>query len=120
MSFLLFQGSTTDTKSPSTSEKKSILVGKRPGLGVSSMLSQFKNYSQSKKSPVLSQRSSVFCSPDDEDDEEDDDYSKFLGMRGNSRPMFFRVFPEQLMAQAFQCTFCMLQWYSCLVTGILS
>ncbi|CAB1456715.1 unnamed protein product [Pleuronectes platessa] len=75
--------STTDTKSPSTSEKKSILVGKRPGLGVSSMLSQFKNYSQSKKSslPVLSQRSSVFCSPDDEDDEEDDDYSKFLGMR---------------------------------------
>ncbi|XP_034469835.1 SURP and G-patch domain-containing protein 1 [Hippoglossus hippoglossus] len=74
-------GSTADTKSPSTSEKKSILVGKRPGLGVSSMLSQFKNYSQSKKSPVLSQRSSVFCSPDDEDDEEDDDYSKFLGMR---------------------------------------
>ncbi|XP_053294366.1 SURP and G-patch domain-containing protein 1 [Pleuronectes platessa] len=75
--------STTDSKSPSTSEKKSILVGKRPGLGVSSMLSQFKNYSQSKKSslPVLSQRSSVFCSPDDEDDEEDDDYSKFLGMR---------------------------------------
>ncbi|XP_060940465.1 SURP and G-patch domain-containing protein 1 [Limanda limanda] len=72
-------GSTTDTKSPS--EKKSILVGKRPGLGVSSMLSQFKNYSQSKKTPVLSQRSSVFCSPDDEDEDEDDDYSKFLGMR---------------------------------------
>nr|XP_019954866.1 PREDICTED: SURP and G-patch domain-containing protein 1 [Paralichthys olivaceus] len=45
------------------------------------MLSQFKNYSQSKKSPVLSQRSSVFCSPDDEDEEEDTDYSRFLGMR---------------------------------------
>lgn len=64
-------------------QKKSILVGKRPGLGVSSMLSQFKNYSHSKKSPVLSQRPSVFCSPDEEDEEEDD-YSRFLEMKGNS------------------------------------
>ncbi|XP_010742542.1 SURP and G-patch domain-containing protein 1 isoform X2 [Larimichthys crocea] len=83
-------GSTSDTKAPSTSasspggnslQKKSILVGKRPGLGVSSMLSQFKNYSQSKKNPVLSQRPSVFCSPDDEDEEEETDYSRFLEMK---------------------------------------
>ncbi|KAM7400811.1 hypothetical protein PAMA_005134 [Pampus argenteus] len=81
-------GSTSDTKTPSTSspggntmQKKSILVGKRPGLGVSSMLSQFKNYSQSKKSPVLSQRPSVFCSPDDEDEEEEIDYSGLLEMK---------------------------------------
>ncbi|GAA6234845.1 SURP and G-patch domain-containing protein 1 [Lates japonicus] len=79
-------GSTSETKTPSTSpggnalHKKSILVGKRPGLGVSSMLSQFKSYSQSKKNPVLSQRPSVFCSPDD-DEEEDADYSKFLEMK---------------------------------------
>ncbi|XP_070774933.1 SURP and G-patch domain-containing protein 1 isoform X2 [Enoplosus armatus] len=83
-------GSTSDTKMPSTStsspggnalQKKSILVGKRPGLGVSSMLSQFKSYSQSKKNPVLSQRPSVFCSPDDEDEEEEADYSRFLEMK---------------------------------------
>lgn len=81
-------GSTSDTKTPSTSspggnslQKKSILVGKRPGLGVSSMLSQFKSYSQSKKNPVLSQRPSVFCSPDDEDEEEEADYSRFLEMK---------------------------------------
>lgn len=83
-------GSTSEAKTPSTSssspggnalQKKSILVGKRPGLGVSSMLSQFKSYSQSKKSPVLSQRPSVFCSPDDEDEEEEADYSGFLEMK---------------------------------------
>ncbi|XP_071383119.1 SURP and G-patch domain-containing protein 1 [Centroberyx affinis] len=82
-------GSTGETKTPSTPSsggtslhKKSILVGKRPGLGISSMLSQFKNYSQSKKNPVLSQRPSVFCSPDGEDEEEEaDDDSGFLEMK---------------------------------------
>ncbi|KAM8850422.1 SURP and G-patch domain-containing protein 1 [Spinachia spinachia] len=83
-------GSTTDAKNPPAStsppagnapQKKSILVGKRPGLGVSSMLSQFKNYSYSKKNPVLGQRPSVFCSPDEEDEDEEDDYSKFLEMK---------------------------------------
>ncbi|CAJ1072058.1 SURP and G-patch domain-containing protein 1 [Xyrichtys novacula] len=83
-------GSTPDSKSSSTSasspggntlQKKSILVGKRPGLGVSSMLSQYKSYSQTKKNPVLSQRPSVFSSPDDEDEEEDADYFRFLEMK---------------------------------------
>ncbi|XP_068458618.1 SURP and G-patch domain-containing protein 1 [Clinocottus analis] len=83
-------GSTTDAKTPTASisppggnvlQKKSILVGKRPGLGVSSMLSQFKNYSHSKKNPVLSQRPSVFCSPDEDDEEEETDYSRFLEMK---------------------------------------
>ncbi|XP_034039233.1 SURP and G-patch domain-containing protein 1 isoform X2 [Thalassophryne amazonica] len=73
-------GSTGDDKTPSnstpggsTANKKSILVGKRPGLGISSMLNQFKNYSQSKKNPVLSHRPSVFCSPDEDDEEDDGD-----------------------------------------------
>ncbi|XP_026170038.1 SURP and G-patch domain-containing protein 1 isoform X2 [Mastacembelus armatus] len=83
-------GPTNDTKSLATStlspggstlQKKSILVGKRPGLGVSSMLSQFKSYSQSKKNVVLSQRPSVFCSPDEEDEEEEADYPRFLEMK---------------------------------------
>lgn len=124
---LLFQGSTSDTKTPSTSspggnslQKKSILVGKRPGLGVSSMLSQFKSYSQSKKNPVLSQRPSVFCSPDDEDEEEEADYSRFLEMKGNSRPRVFSVSLDNSMAWTFQCISCVLQWHSCLVTDILS
>ncbi|XP_061549804.1 SURP and G-patch domain-containing protein 1 [Phycodurus eques] len=78
-------GSPSDTKSPSLSsggnalQKKTIFVGKRPG--VSSMLSQFKSYSQSKKSPVLSQRPSVFCSPDDEDEEEEIDFTELLNMK---------------------------------------
>ncbi|KAM3866345.1 SURP and G-patch domain-containing protein 1 [Diretmus argenteus] len=78
-------GSTSETNTPSSGgnslHKKSILVGKRPGLGISSMLSQFKNYSQAKKTPVLSQRPSVFCSPDDEDEEEEFDDSSFLEMK---------------------------------------
>ncbi|XP_034051806.1 SURP and G-patch domain-containing protein 1 [Gymnodraco acuticeps] len=83
-------GPSSDTKTPTTStsspagnalQKKSILVGKRPGLGVSSMLSQFKNYSHSKKNPVLSQRPSVFCSPDEDDEEEEEDYSRYLEMK---------------------------------------
>uniref|UniRef100_A0A3P9JIM2 SURP and G-patch domain containing 1 n=1 Tax=Oryzias latipes TaxID=8090 RepID=A0A3P9JIM2_ORYLA len=81
--------SAPDSKTPSTSsssgnnvlQKKSILIGQRTGIGVSKMLSQFKSYSQFKKSPVLSQRPSAFCSPDDEDEEEESDYSKFLEMK---------------------------------------
>ncbi|XP_072525121.1 SURP and G-patch domain-containing protein 1 [Salminus brasiliensis] len=68
-------GSGTDSKSStlsSQSQKKSILVGKRPGLGVSSMLSQFKNYSQSKKTPLQIPRPSIFSSPDEEEVEEED------------------------------------------------
>ncbi|XP_054625134.1 SURP and G-patch domain-containing protein 1 isoform X2 [Dunckerocampus dactyliophorus] len=84
-------GSTNDAKSLSSStsptspigntpQRKSIFAGKR-SAGVGSMLSQFKSYSQSKKSPVISQRPSVFCSPDDEDDEEETDLSEFLNMK---------------------------------------
>lgn len=80
------------------------------------MLSQFKNYSQSKKNPVLSQRPNVFCSPNGEDEEEEDDYSGFLEMKGNSRPVFFSVSLDNSMAWTFQCILCLLQWHSCLVT----
>ncbi|XP_057189274.1 SURP and G-patch domain-containing protein 1 isoform X2 [Triplophysa rosa] len=60
--------SATTTQGP----KKSILIGKRPALAVSSMINQFKNYSQSKQTTVLAARPSVFSSPDDEDEEEED------------------------------------------------
>ncbi|KAJ8277307.1 hypothetical protein GJAV_G00073800 [Gymnothorax javanicus] len=60
-------------------QKKSILIGKRPGLGISSMLSQFKNYSQAKKAPPRPPRPSIFLSPDDEDEETDD--SHFLEVK---------------------------------------
>uniref|UniRef100_A0A3Q2X8B7 SURP and G-patch domain containing 1 n=1 Tax=Hippocampus comes TaxID=109280 RepID=A0A3Q2X8B7_HIPCM len=78
-------GSPIDNKSQSSSpggnafQRKNIFAGKRPGVG--SMLSQFRSYSQSKKSPVLSQRPSVFCSPDDDDEEEEIDVSEFLNMK---------------------------------------
>lgn len=109
--FLLILGPTTDTKAPSapaaslgghTQQKRSILIGKRPGLGVSSMLSQFKNYSQTKRNPVLSQRPSVFSSPDDDDEEGDNDYSKFLAIKGNSWPLLFIVSLENPLARTFQ------------------
>lgn len=128
---LLCLGSASDTNTLSAStaspggnalQKKSILVGKRPGLGVSSMLSQFKTYSQSKKNPVLSQRPSVFCSPDDEDEEGDVDYSRYLELKGNSSPflrLFFSVSLEDPLVRTFltliQSILCHL-----LVTGILS
>uniref|UniRef100_A0A8B9HBI7 SURP and G patch domain containing 1 n=1 Tax=Astyanax mexicanus TaxID=7994 RepID=A0A8B9HBI7_ASTMX len=68
--------SSTDSGSKpfSDSQKKSILVGKRPGLGVSSMLNQFKSYSQSKKTQLQIPRPSVFSSPDEEDAEEEDEH----------------------------------------------
>ncbi|XP_041086775.1 SURP and G-patch domain-containing protein 1-like isoform X2 [Polyodon spathula] len=52
-------------------QKKGILIGKRPGLGVGSMLSQFKSYSHAKQTPSSS-RASVFLSPDEEEEEADD------------------------------------------------
>lgn len=51
------------------------------------MLSQFKNYTQTKKNPVLSPRPSVFCSPDGEDEDEDIDYSQYLEIKGNFVPL---------------------------------
>lgn len=84
------------------------------------MLNQFKSFSQSKKNPILSQRPSVFCSPDGDDEEEEADYSKFLEMKGNSWPVFFIVSGDTSMAWTFQCILCVLQWNSCLMTGILS
>lgn len=84
------------------------------------MLNQFKSYSQSKKSPVLSQRPSVFCSPDDEDEEEETDIPQYLQMKGKSRPVCFSVSLDNTMAWTFQCIFCILLWHSWLVTGIFS
>ncbi|KAG7273194.1 hypothetical protein CRUP_019321 [Coryphaenoides rupestris] len=75
------KGASTPVESPNAPQKKNILIGKRPGLGITSMLNQFKNYSQSKKNPVLSQRPSVFCSPDGDEDEDEVDDSNFLEMK---------------------------------------
>lgn len=66
------------------------------------MLSQFKNYSQTKRNPVLSQRPSVFSSPDDDDEEGDNDYYKFLAIKGNSWPLLFIVSLENPLARTFQ------------------
>lgn len=54
------------------------------------MINQFKNYSQSKKNPVLSQRPSVFCSSEGEDEDEEADYSRFLEMKGNLGPVLLK------------------------------
>lgn len=116
--------SSSDSKTPSTSsssgnnvlQKKSILIGQRTGIGVSKMLSQFKSYSQFKKSPVLSQRPSAFCSPDDEDEEEESDYSKFLEMKGNSRTIPFGLSWNSSLNRTFHLVFC-IQWHHCPVSG---
>uniref|UniRef100_A0A3B4AYE5 Uncharacterized protein n=1 Tax=Periophthalmus magnuspinnatus TaxID=409849 RepID=A0A3B4AYE5_9GOBI len=71
----------TSSSSGNLQQKKSILFGKRPGLGVSSMISQFKSFSQSKKTPILSQRPSAFCSSEGEDEDEEADYSRFLEIK---------------------------------------
>ncbi|KAG7488003.1 hypothetical protein MATL_G00029540 [Megalops atlanticus] len=69
------QAATTPGPSGGTQpQKKNILIGKRPGLGISSMLSQFKNYAQAKKTPPRPPRPSIFLSPDEEDEEADDSH----------------------------------------------
>ncbi|XP_031418963.1 SURP and G-patch domain-containing protein 1 [Clupea harengus] len=54
------------TSLPSGAQKKNILIGKRPGLGISSML---KSYTQAKKAPSRPPRPSIFT--DDDEDEGD-------------------------------------------------
>ncbi|XP_019369140.1 PREDICTED: SURP and G-patch domain-containing protein 1 [Gavialis gangeticus] len=66
----------TSTSAPSAG-KKPILLGKRPSLGMSSMLNQMKNYSHSKQTPVAN-RLSVFQSPDDDEEE---DYEQWLEIK---------------------------------------
>ncbi|XP_053507016.1 SURP and G-patch domain-containing protein 1 isoform X2 [Ictalurus furcatus] len=61
------------TSSSSQNQKKNVLVGKRPGLGVGSMFNQYKSYSHTKKTPLQIPRPSVFSSPDDDDEDEYDD-----------------------------------------------
>uniref|UniRef100_A0AAY4EM64 SUGP1 protein n=1 Tax=Denticeps clupeoides TaxID=299321 RepID=A0AAY4EM64_9TELE len=60
-------------------QKKGILIGKRPGLGIGSMVSQFKSFSQAKKTPLRSSRLSIFSSPEEDEEETDDSY--FLGVK---------------------------------------
>ncbi|KAK2868329.1 hypothetical protein Q7C36_000200 [Tachysurus vachellii] len=69
------------TSSSSQSQKKNVLVGKRPGLGVGSMLNQYKSYSQTKKTPLQIPRPSVFSSPDEDEDEDETDDSYYLEIK---------------------------------------
>ncbi|MCI4390916.1 hypothetical protein PGIGA_G00128430 [Pangasianodon gigas] len=69
------------TSSSSQSQKKNILVGKRPGLGVGSMLNQYKSYSQTKKTPLQIPRPSVFSSPDEDEDEDENDDAHYLEVK---------------------------------------
>uniref|UniRef100_A0A670Y194 SURP and G-patch domain containing 1 n=1 Tax=Pseudonaja textilis TaxID=8673 RepID=A0A670Y194_PSETE len=62
---------------PASTVKKPPLSGKRPNLSVSSMLNQVKNYTHSKQTPVTN-RLSVFQSPDDEEEE---DYEQWLEIK---------------------------------------
>ncbi|XP_067824664.1 SURP and G-patch domain-containing protein 1 [Heptranchias perlo] len=69
-------GNNSNSTSPSgtQAQRKQILIGKRPGLGVSSLgstLGQMKNYTHAKQTP-LAARPSVFQSPDDEEEEDED------------------------------------------------
>ncbi|XP_054835787.1 SURP and G-patch domain-containing protein 1 isoform X2 [Eublepharis macularius] len=70
-------GASTANPSASGPAKKPALSGKRPNLSVSSMLSQVKNYTHSKQTPVTN-RLSVFQSPDEEDE---DDYEQWLEIK---------------------------------------
>uniref|UniRef100_A0AAY4EL92 SURP and G-patch domain-containing protein 1 n=1 Tax=Denticeps clupeoides TaxID=299321 RepID=A0AAY4EL92_9TELE len=66
-------------KSSNESGIDGILIGKRPGLGIGSMVSQFKSFSQAKKTPLRSSRLSIFSSPEEDEEETDDSY--FLGVK---------------------------------------
>ncbi|XP_063770635.1 SURP and G-patch domain-containing protein 1 [Pseudophryne corroboree] len=60
-------------------QKKPLLIGKRHGPSVESMLNQVKSYSRTKQTPKLN-RDSVFKSPDDDDDDEED-YEQWLEIK---------------------------------------
>ncbi|XP_070800208.1 SURP and G-patch domain-containing protein 1 isoform X2 [Pituophis catenifer annectens] len=66
---------------PASTVKKPTLTGKRPNLSVTSMLNQVKNYTHSKQTPVTN-RLSVFQSPDDEEEE---DYEQWLEIKKDIR-----------------------------------
>ncbi|XP_005999481.1 SURP and G-patch domain-containing protein 1 [Latimeria chalumnae] len=70
-------GSSSSPNTPPVQQKKSVLIGKRPGIGVSNVFNQMKNYSHAKQSPVAS-RPSVFQSPDEEEEE---DYEQWLEIK---------------------------------------
>ncbi|XP_062843956.1 SURP and G-patch domain-containing protein 1 isoform X2 [Trichomycterus rosablanca] len=67
----LERSASSQSPGSSQTQKKSILVGKRPGLGVGSML---KNYSQVKKTPSEIPRPSVFSSPEEDDEDVNDEH----------------------------------------------
>ncbi|XP_063311440.1 SURP and G-patch domain-containing protein 1 [Pelobates fuscus] len=76
--------SSTDTSSSSAgntgpSQKKPVVLGKRPGLSGESMLNQMKTYSHTKQTPKIN-RLSVFKSPEDDDDDEED-YEQWLEIK---------------------------------------
>ncbi|XP_038632784.1 SURP and G-patch domain-containing protein 1 isoform X2 [Scyliorhinus canicula] len=77
--------STSNSTSPSgtQAQKRQILIGKRPGLGMASLgstLCPMKNYTHAKQTPIAA-RPSVFQSPDDEEDEDDDDLEQWAEVK---------------------------------------
>ncbi|KAM4807926.1 SURP and G-patch domain-containing protein 1 [Rhinophrynus dorsalis] len=60
-------------------QKKPILIGKRQGHTVESMLNQMKTYNHTKKTPKMN-LSTVFKSPE-EDDDDDEDYEQWLEIK---------------------------------------
>lgn len=60
-------------------QKKSLLIGKRHGSSVESMLNQVKSFARPKQTPKLN-RSTVFKSPEEDDDDEED-YEQWLEIK---------------------------------------
>ncbi|ETE70998.1 SURP and G-patch domain-containing protein 1, partial [Ophiophagus hannah] len=83
--------SETSHPPPASSVKKPTLTGKRPNLSVSSMLNQVKNYTHSKQTPVTN-RLSVFQSPDDEEEE---DYEQWLEIKTPCTDSLLKVCPPE-------------------------
>ncbi|XP_056374182.1 SURP and G-patch domain-containing protein 1 isoform X2 [Hyla sarda] len=85
--FLKLQKEKTGTdKSPASSsgcssstQKKPLLIGKRHGSSVESMLTQMKSVTRAKQTPKLC-RSTVFKSPEEDDDDEED-YEQWLEIK---------------------------------------
>ncbi|XP_069818343.1 SURP and G-patch domain-containing protein 1 [Dendropsophus ebraccatus] len=65
--------------SSSAPQKKPLLIGKRHGSSVESMLNQMKSSARTKQTPKLN-RSTVFKSPEDDDDDEED-YEQWLEIK---------------------------------------
>ncbi|XP_044126518.1 SURP and G-patch domain-containing protein 1 [Bufo gargarizans] len=74
------ENSTARSSGSSSAQKKPLLIGKRHGSSVESMLNQMKSFAPTKQTPKMN-RSTVFKSPEEDDDDDEEDFQQWLEIK---------------------------------------